>query len=151
MLIVGVDGAIGGALWRAKVRRRGRVCWRSGLAYCPWVGRPSIPLAPPDWLIATIISVVESGENELFWITGADDCNYANAARRLAALPDGAVSRPCLRRRPKSRRSKPRHTPIDTDRITAMTRFRPPRALDPFDAVYGPVLARARTTAMAHG
>jgi dTDP-4-dehydrorhamnose reductase len=113
-------------------------------AFCP------LPLAA---VIAALVAVVESKEDGMFQVSGAQDISYAEAASHLAArlhLPRGRVSTAHAASGGITAEETTPFTSLDTARLTAMNGFVPPAACDVLDAVYGPALASARAAMAAH-
>lgn len=109
-----------------------------------------LPLLP---VVDTIGAILESEEGGLFQISGADDISYADAANMFAkflGLPAGRVSVVSATKCGIVEGATTPYTSLDTSRLTAMTGFVPPRALEVLTSVYGPALERARTAAAAN-
>ena len=108
---------------------------------------------PLDTVIAAIVSVIESGEDGIFQVSGADDISYVDAAchlaKRLGVDARRVVSVPAATAGLASDEITP-YTSLDSGRLNTMTGFMPPRAIDVIDTVYGSALAQARRTVSAH-
>jgi dTDP-4-dehydrorhamnose reductase len=101
---------------------------------------------PLDAVVEALVAVVESGKDGLFQISGDDDISYADAARHLAAglgLSENSVSTAGASSGGIASDEMTPYTSLDTRRLTAMTGFVPPTAIEVLESVYGRILVRA--------
>lgn len=105
---------------------------------------------PMTAVIDALVALVTRGGDGIYQVSGDNDISYAAAARELAiAIGEhaGRVNEVAARSAGLLAEEITPFTSLDTSRLSALTGFRPPKALDVLREVYGPQIGHARTIA----
>lgn len=128
--------------WIETLRGGGRVEAFDDLFFCP---------LPLDDVVNAVLAVMDDGSGGIYQVSGAADIAYADAARHLATrlgADQGRVTVTCAADRGIPVADAPRHTSLDTCRLTALTGWVPPSPFAVIDQTFvEPLTAGGKTPA----